>query len=183
MAISINWATKIISIPRADLITLGGADYQLDLDVFRLVLKNIEDSDEGMAYPHTHNHVAPIVVGGVALARVVEIINGYTVTFEDVSSPYRVTLVGGNSNVADVTNINNVSVRPQNSAGLVNVSGGGGLTPTQASQLEQVLKLLRADDNYQANLYQKLEEGTNTVLLEKLVNGGQLTNPITLVKP
>jgi len=48
---------------------------------------------------------------------VVEIINGYTVTFEDDS--YAVNLVGANSNIADVVNLNTVSVRAANSAGLI----------------------------------------------------------------
>jgi len=57
---------------------------------------------------------------------VVEIINGYTVTFED--GQYRVTLLGANSNVADVTNVNQVSIQPNNSAGQVVVSVGSGVT-------------------------------------------------------
>ena len=53
----------------------------------------------------------------MTLARTVEIINGYTVTFED--GQYAVNLVGANSNVGDVVNVNQVSVRSANSAGLV----------------------------------------------------------------
>lgn len=124
MAISIDWGTQVISVPQADLTFLSGSTYELDIDVFRLALKDLEDSEEGMAFPTTHNHVTPITVGGVTLARVIEIINGYTITFQDVGSPYAVNLVGANSNIADVTNINNVSVRSANSAGLV-VSGSG----------------------------------------------------------
>jgi len=51
------------------------------------------------------------------LARVVEIINDYTITFED--GQYAVNLVGANSNVADRVNVNQVSVRASNSAGLI----------------------------------------------------------------
>jgi hypothetical protein len=43
-------------------------------------------------------------------------INNYTVTFED--GQYAVNLVGANSNIADVVNVNQVSVRSANSAGL-----------------------------------------------------------------
>lgn len=125
MALSINWSTKVITVPQADLTSLGGSNYELDIDAFRLELKDIEDSDEGMAYPYTHNHVAPISVGGTSLARVVEIVNGYTVTFQDVGSPYIVNLTGANSNISDVANLNNVSIRSQNSGGLVQASGGG----------------------------------------------------------
>lgn len=123
MAITINWSTKVINVPQADLLSLGGGVYQLDVDEFRLALKDIEDSEEGINFPDTHRHNTEVVLGGVTLARVVEIINGYTITFQD--GQYAVKLIGANNNVADVTNVNQVSVRSNNSAGLV-VSGGGG---------------------------------------------------------
>ena len=119
MAITIDWPTGIISIPKADtqLVQSSPTEIrQLDLDTFRKTLKDLEDDEEGMPWPTTHNHVQPIDVGGVTLARVVEIINGYTVTFED--GQYAVNLVGANSNVGDVVNVNQVSVRTANSAGL-----------------------------------------------------------------
>lgn len=116
MAISIDWATKVISVPQADLVLVSPGVYELNLDTFRLALKDLEDSEDGMAFPYTHDHNPPVTVGGVTLARVIEIINGYTVTFED--GQYAVNLAGANSNVADVTNVNQVSVRAANSAGL-----------------------------------------------------------------
>jgi len=81
------------------------------------VLRDLEDSEEGMPFQRTHDHVAPIDVGGVTLARVVELINGYTVTFED--GQYAVNIVGGNSNIGDNVNVNQVSIRSANSAGLI----------------------------------------------------------------
>jgi hypothetical protein len=69
-----------------------------------------------MSFLDTHSHNQPVTVGGVTLARVIEIINGYTITFEN--GQYAVNLVGGNTNIADVTNVNQVSVRSANSAGL-----------------------------------------------------------------
>jgi hypothetical protein len=127
MAISINWLTKVITVLQADLTPLGGTAYALDVDTFRLALKSLEDSEEGMTNLMTHNHVAPIDVGGVTLARVIEIINGYTVSFQDTGTPYSVRLDGANNNIADVANlVTNVSIRSNNSAGLVQVSGGSG---------------------------------------------------------
>ena len=64
----------------------------------------------------THTHNTTVTVGGAILARVVEIINGYTVTFED--DQYRVNTVGANSNIGEVINVNQVSVSTSNSAGL-----------------------------------------------------------------
>jgi hypothetical protein len=123
MAITIDWGTKVISIPRADmglLQTVPTEIRELDLNTFRLALKDLEDDPLGMTQDTTHNHVAPIGIGGVTLARVVELINGYTVTFED--GQYAVNLAGANTNLADKVNVNQVSVRSSNSAGLVQTS-------------------------------------------------------------
>jgi hypothetical protein len=122
MAISINWGTKVITVPQADLTLISGVKYSLDVDVFRLALKDLEDSVEGMPFPSTHNHNTTVTVGGVTLARTVEIINGYTVSFEDTGTPYQVKLEGANNNILDVANIvANVNIASTNSAGLVEV--------------------------------------------------------------
>lgn len=130
MAISINWGTRIISIPKADLgiVQLTPTEIrELDLDVFRLTLKDLEDSEDGMSFPDTHRHNTEVTLGGLTFARVIEIINDYTITFED--GQYAVNLIGANSNVADMTNVNQVSVRSQNSAGLIVSYAGGGASP------------------------------------------------------
>lgn len=126
MAISINWGTKVVYVPKADLIPLGGNVYKLDLDVFRLALKDLEDSEEGMCFPDTHRHNTEVVLSGVTYSRFIEITNGYTVTFED--GQYAVNAVGANSNIADVMNVNQVSLRTSNSAGLITVTSGSGVT-------------------------------------------------------
>lgn len=120
MAISINWATKVITVPKADMTLIQSSPfeiYELNVNTFRLTLKDLEDDEAGMSFLHTHNHNPPVSVGGVTLGRVVELINGYTVTFENGS--YAVNLVGANNNISDNTNLNQVSVRSANSAGLV----------------------------------------------------------------
>jgi len=122
MAISIDWPTKVINVPKADLTLIQSSPTeirQLDIDTFRLELKSIE-AGEGIPFLDTHNHNPPVTVGGVTLARVVEIINGYSITFED--DQYAVNLVGANSNIGDVVNVNQVSVRSANSAGLTDVA-------------------------------------------------------------
>jgi hypothetical protein len=119
MALSIDWNTKIISVPKADMTLVQSSPFEireLDVDAFRLELKDIEDG-EGMPFDDTHSHNTEVNIGGVVLARVVEIINGYTVTFEDGN--YAVNLTKANTNIADKTNLNQVSVRSANSAGLV----------------------------------------------------------------
>ena len=119
MAISIDWPSGVISIPKAYLTLVQSTPTEiraLDINQFRLDLKGLEYTEAGMPWLRTHNNNAPVTVGGVTLARVIEIINGYTVTFED--GQYAVNLAGANSNIGDVTNVNQVSVRSANSAGL-----------------------------------------------------------------
>ena len=122
MAISINWGTKVINIPKADMTLIQASPEirELNLNTFRLALKNLEDDEAGMPYSKTHNHNTTITIGGVELARVIEILYPYTTTFEN--GQYAVNLVGANSNVADRTNVNQVSVRSANSAGLTQPS-------------------------------------------------------------
>jgi len=120
MAISISWPTGVISVPKADMTLVQSTPIEireLNINTFRLALKDLEDDAEGQVWATTHNHNTIVTVGGVTLARVVEIINGYTVTFEDGS--YAVNLVDANSNIADVVNLNTVSIRAANSAGLI----------------------------------------------------------------
>lgn len=119
MASTIDWATLIITIPKADtsLVDIGPPEIRsLNVNMWRLGLKDIEDDEDGMAFLDTHQHTAPVTIGGVTLARVVEVINGYTVTFENGS--YAVNLEGANQNIGDVINFNSVQIRSTNSAGL-----------------------------------------------------------------
>jgi len=64
MAISIDWGTRIIYIPKADLdpVTGTGSLYDLDTDDFRLALKDLEDSEAGMPFPDTHLHNTEVTV-------------------------------------------------------------------------------------------------------------------------
>lgn len=123
MAITIDWAnTRVITVPRADMTLVQSSPTeirQLDLNSFRLELLDLEDNIEGRPWPKTHNHNTTVTVGGVTLARVIELLEPYTVTFED--GQYAVNLVGANSNVGDRVNVNQVSVRSANSAGLVDL--------------------------------------------------------------
>lgn len=130
MAVSIDWATKVITIPKADLVFISGTLYELDVNAFRLALKDIEDSEDGSAQPDTHRHNTQVVLSGVTYARTFEIINGYTVTFGTPSPVYTVRCVGANHNLADVCNFNGVSLIVGNSAGLQTVATGGSTAPT-----------------------------------------------------
>lgn len=139
MAITINWNTRVIYIPKADLTFVSGSLYELDVNDLRLTLKDLEDDDEGMGFPDTHRHNTEVVLSGITYARTFEIINGYTVEIEDDGSYYTVRCVGANHNLADVKVVNCVSLIIGNSAGLINSGGGsGGLTGPQETALNEL---------------------------------------------
>ena len=120
MAISINPLTSVINVPRADMTLVQSTPTeirQLDLNTFRLALRAYEAAEYGIYLLKTHNHNTEVTLGSLTFARVIEILPPYTVTFED--GQYAVNLVNANSNVAERTNVNQVSVRSSNSAGLV----------------------------------------------------------------
>lgn len=139
MALSIDWSTKVITVPQADLTSLGGGVYEHDIDAFRLELKDIEDSEVGMVFPKTHNHNTAVTLSGVTYARTFEVINGYTIEYEDTGSPYTVKCVGANHNIADVKVVNQVSLLIGNSAGLIQVTSGSGLSTEEHNQLFKAL--------------------------------------------
>lgn len=119
MAISIDYSTFVITIPKADLLvvqTTPSEIRQLNIDLFRTELGQNQASVDGMPFPRNHVHTAPLTISGVTLSRVVEVLAPYTITFED--GLYNVNIVGGNSNIADRVNKNQVGVNTANSAGL-----------------------------------------------------------------
>lgn len=135
--ISIDWISKVISVPKSapemDLIqSVPTVIYDLDLNAFHIKLRDLEAALGGAPWATTHSHDGESTLGGLTYARKIQIIGGYTVTFED--DQYAVNLVGANSDVADKTNVNQVSVRPQNAAGLISspaieyASFNGGVT-------------------------------------------------------
>lgn len=140
MAITINWATKVIYVPKEDMSLIQSTPTEirgLDVDNFRMSLKDIEDNVEGQPFPDTHKHNTEVKLGGLTLARVVEILDPYSITFED--GQYAVNLSGANNNIADKTNVNQVSVRSNNSAGLISA----GLTLEQHEQLMKTLTVAK----------------------------------------
>ena len=137
MAISIDWPSGVITVPQSDLTNVVGDLYELDTDWFRLQLKDLEDDEEGIVWPRTHRHNTQVTVAGTTYARTVEIINGYSVTFEDTGGDYSVRLSGSNNNIFDVENgiLNptpGVTVIGQNSAGLIVTQVSGKKTAESA---------------------------------------------------
>lgn len=124
MAISVNHSTKVISVPQADLTLISGSLYEMNINTYlKAQLAGYLDDEGGVVLVDMFKHNTEVTVGGVTLARVLEIINGYTITFTP-DSQWAVRLAGGNNNIADVLNVNQVQLRSANSAGMV-VSGSG----------------------------------------------------------
>jgi hypothetical protein len=118
--IEVNWGTGEIFVPREsmELVQTNPTEIRrLDSNDFRLALKDLEDSPTGMPYTDTHRHNTTVLLGGIEYARIIEILEPYTITFED--GRYAVQISGSNNNIGDRVNVNNVSVRSANSAGLI----------------------------------------------------------------
>ena len=129
----VDWGTKVIHVPQSDLAFVTGVTYELDTDWFRLTLKDLEDDADGMPFLDTHRHNTEVTVAGATFARVIEIINGYQVEFEDTGTHYTIRLVGSNNNIfADGVLIPHMyGIISTNSAGLIVTSGTGGSTPAE----------------------------------------------------
>ena len=121
MAVSVNYATKVITIPKLDLTFVVGTLYELDTNAFRLELASVQDSPEGIFADTMYSHNTEVTVAGTTFARTFEIINGWSVEFEN--GAYSVALAGSNNNIFDVEAgilvQNTVQVIAQNSGGLV----------------------------------------------------------------
>lgn len=182
MSISVDWANRVIYIPQNFLTHISGSLYELDVNALRLALKDLEDNPDGMAFPDTHRHNTEVTLSGVTYARFVEIINGYTVTFED--GQYAVRCVGANHNLADVKNVNQVSLIIGNSAGLITVSSGSGLSQEEHNWLKlqfDVVKnkkaLVKVGNDLHIRIYDS--GGENIIVDKKLKDffGNPVTEP------
>ena len=132
---------------------------ELDVNQFHLDLRALEAGEQGVVHDATHNHTTIVTLGGTTFARLLEVINDYTVTFED--GTYAVSVEGGNTNVADVLNLNQVSVRTANSAGLIQVTSGSGVTQQDKDDIiDGVWDELLAEHLGLGSTGEKLNEGS-----------------------
>lgn len=128
MAVSIDESTKRITITQDYLTPVTGTLYELNTETFRTDMNALMDSERYMWMDDYARRNAPVSVAGVTLAQSIEIINGYSVEFDDSPGAYSVRLAGSNNNLFDIQNgilvQNLVQVIPTNSAGLVEVNTG-----------------------------------------------------------
>lgn len=156
MAITVDWPTKVVLIPKGEasistIVSVSPDIYEYDLDLLRLELKAIESSEEGIPFDDIHFHTAPFTIGNVQLARVVGIINGYTIEFEN--GQYQVNYVGANTDFSEAVNrvINQVSVTPQNSAGLITTASTIQLISSAVWETEQAAHVAAATMGFVLN--------------------------------
>lgn len=120
MATTIDWGTKNINVQQADLLQIQATPveiYEHNIDDFRKDLADLLDDPTGIPYDDTHEHTPPKTLAGVTYARLLEIINNYTITYLP-NTPWTVSISGGNSNISDRKIPNLVSIQIANSAGL-----------------------------------------------------------------
>jgi hypothetical protein len=133
MAYSVNWLTKVVSIPDTDLTPVSAGHYRLDMNSFRGEIRRLEWT-EGLFAEQILEHVnQKLNFAGANYAGFDQVINGYTVQF--TGSLSRVDLVGSNNNLIDVLVPTGVSVVPANSAGLQVIAVGSGVTTQDKSDI------------------------------------------------
>lgn len=161
MALTLDPATKVITIPQADLTLISGNLFELDTDQFRKDVFDLLASEEFIFLPDAYRHNTEVTVAGTTFARTLEFINGFSITFENLL--YSVRLAGSNNNLFDVENgvlnpSGNVTVISQNSAGLISTERTVTAGDIQAIEdavftrviengetFEQAMKLVRAN--------------------------------------
>lgn len=176
--VSVNWPTGVIFVPKSETTLLGtdpvtGREIRgYDSVQFHKDLRALMETDPARTFPNTHTYEETQFAPDLN-------VNGqyYRVEFED--GTYRVVIQGSNNNIHEVAVINQVSIQPSNSAGLI--SGGGGLTQEQADTLQLILDILEGDVIPTPNIFRILHKLTKSVLVEKdanVVNNlTQLTEP------
>ena len=139
MAVSIDESTKRITITQDYLTPVTGTLYELNTETFRTDMNALMDSERYMWMDDYARRNAPVSVAGVTLAQSIEIINGYSVEFDDSPGAYSVRLAGSNNNLFDIQNgilvQNLVQVIPTNSAGLVEVNTGANVDTDKVIQV------------------------------------------------
>lgn len=128
MTITINEATKRITIEQSDLTLVSGTLYELNTETLRNGLNDLMDDERYMWMDDYAIRNAPVTVAGTTFAQTIEIVNGYSVEFDDTPGAYTVRLAGSNNNLFDVENSilapNQVNVIATNSAGLIVTQSG-----------------------------------------------------------
>jgi len=122
MAITLDPATRVFSVPQSDLTLVSGTLYDADTDQIRKDMFTLLASESYIWLPDAFVHNAEVTVAGTTYARLIEMINNFSIQFTP-NTQWTVRLVGSNNNMFDAQNgiliQNQVQVIPTNSAGLI----------------------------------------------------------------
>ncbi len=125
MAITLDPATKIFTVPQADLVFVQGTFYKADTNAIKYEIEQLMDNEQYIWMERAINHNTVVTIAGVPYARTLELINGYSIVFTP-DAQWSVRLDGSNNNFFDIEegilNQNQVQVIPTNSAGLQDLS-------------------------------------------------------------
>jgi len=146
MAYSVNWTTKVITIPLTDLTLVSGSNYTLDVEDFWIEARRLEASPgDGLWAEQIVEFVNTQTLSGIVYSAIVKVINGYT--WNTNTTNKNISLIGKNSNLLDVfIPGDGISVLANNSAGKITISEGGGSTVWSESEKDDII--VKVDDTY-----------------------------------
>ena len=138
MAYSVDWISKVFTIPQGDLTFLSGNNYSLSLVDVHNELRRLEWSfTDGLWAPRIANFYETVTLSGIPKSPSVEITNGYTFNF--TGSNYNVILSDYDNNLVDVyIPSNGISILGNNSVGRQTVTTGSGLSIEQDQKLTDI---------------------------------------------
>lgn len=136
---SVNWTTKVITIPVSDMQLVSGTEYKLIMSDFHKEIRRLEwVFTEGFWADQILDHTNSKVVGGNTLPPVDEIINEYKIILDPTAT--RVIAEGSNNNLLDVQIANGVSL------GVTAFGvGGSALTEEEAYKINKIYQALMLD--------------------------------------
>jgi hypothetical protein len=185
MAISINYSTNEILVPKADTIfdefdpITGREKRRLNVDLFWKALGDIQDDPEGAWAPTAYINTPPQDLGSFVLGRSVIILAPYFVTFED--GMYAVEIFNGNSNIQARTTVNAVQTSSANTGGLVQVTSGSGVLPADITAIAAAVWNKLSADHVAVGSIGKLLD-TVQIMMDELhkIQGLDINNPMVV---
>lgn len=113
MALSCYWPNKFITVPKSELTLISGTRYQITVNYWWQLLRELAETVEGIVFDTPYNSTAATS----STPQIVDLINGYTAEFED--GLYSVDVIGGNTNWREIEVKNQVSVGTNNTTGFI----------------------------------------------------------------
>lgn len=141
MSYSVNWTTKVVTVPLTDLTLVSGSNYTLDTGDFWIEMRRLEASPtDGLWTEQVIEYVNTQLLSGITYSAIVKMINGYT--WDTDTTNKNISLLGYNSNLLD-TFIpgSGISVLANNSAGKIET--GSGMSAAQDLKISEIHGLVR----------------------------------------